>query len=351
MAVPIPDFARTPAAASHSVTPSLRHAVTSPKTVIEPCRDRAELQRYIDAYWRKGHILARDEAMFRFTYMTPWVDRAVFPQGISVLCIYEATEGGKAGARMLGFLGAIVTNSPRPRSYWLALWHVLPELKGGGVGGKLLQRMQDIALVPDADGQTGWIGTFGAGPEALPVYLKRGYCCRAARRWVFDPAKATGELVASPAPLHSAESLADRAWLDHRFVHHPVFRYTLAGDAGRPGACSVFRTETNAWGVVSHCVRLAENGRWINDVFEEYQRGRAEAARIGKPHVMDAWSFDCPGAAPGSSGEGTGWSLAPDDLPSVFHPPEVRGNIIYAVGRPFLPTSIHKGDCDQDRPN
>lgn len=42
---------------------------------------------------------------------------------------------------------------------------------------------------------------------------------------------------------------------------------------------------------------------------------------------------------------------AREDLPSVFHPPEARGNRIYAVGLPFLPDRVHKGDCDQDRPN
>jgi hypothetical protein len=318
---------------------------TSIKPVIEPCRDAAQLREYIDTYWRKGHILDRDEAMFRFTYMTPWVDRTVFPSGISVLGIYES---GAAGARMLGFLGAIAAPYPRPRSYWLALWHVLPELKGGGTGGKLLQRMQEIALAPDASGHTGWIGTFGAGPEALPVYLKRGYCCRAARRWVFDPAKAIALIDTTAPALNASEALADRAWIEHRFVRHPIYSYTVTGPQGRE---SVFRTETNPWGVVTHCVRLGEGGSWRDAVREQYAAGAALAARTGKPYLMDAWSFDCPGAASGSGGEGTGWTLAPDDLPSVFHPPEARGNVIYAVGRPFLPTNIHKGDCDQDRPN
>ncbi|MEK6702222.1 MAG: hypothetical protein AABZ53_08160, partial [Planctomycetota bacterium] len=55
---------------------------------IEPCRDAAQLREYIDTHWRKGHILARDQRMFEFQYQTPWVDRSVFPQGISVLGAY-----------------------------------------------------------------------------------------------------------------------------------------------------------------------------------------------------------------------------------------------------------------------
>ena len=66
------------------------------------------------------------------------------------------------------------------------------------------------------------------------------------------------------------------------------------------------------------------------------------ARTAGVPFLLDAWAFDSPGA---------GWSIAPEELPSVFHPPEARGNLIYAVGWPFIPYDIGKGDSDQDRPN
>lgn len=306
--------------------------------VIEPCRDAAQLRTYINQFWRRDHVLARDERMFRFTYMTRWVDRAVFPQGISVLGIYESAQ---PGSRMLGFLGAIVAPYPRPRSYWLALWHVLPELKGGGMGGKLLSRMQEIALRPTREvSSEGWIGTFGAGPEALPVYLKRGYCVRAARRWVFDPAKVSGAAVLK----HEAgPGTPGEDWLRYRFDEHPLFRYER-----RPGG--IYRTEENAWGVVTHCCRLGTVPD-VRELSELHAAGSRRAAQLGKPFLMDAWSFDAPGASSDGSAAGTGWTLASDDLPSVFHPPEARGNTIYAVGRPCIPNMIHKGDCDQDRPN
>lgn len=287
---------------------------------IEPCKDDGQLREYIDTFWRKGHILAHDEKMFAFTYRTRWVDRGVFPRGTSVLGVYD--DGG----RMLGFLGAITAPYPRPTSYWLALWHVLPELKGTGMGGELLARMQDLALRAD-----GWIGTFGAGPSALPVYLKRGFAVRAGRRWVYAPGDRP--LKEMPEMRHSAERLPGSEWLSHRYEHHPVYAYDR-----RPGG--VFRTETNEWGIVTHCVRLDE--AWYRDVNDVYEAGAAVAKKTGRSYLMDAWAFECPGP---------GWTLAADDLPSVFHPPEARGNIIYAVGKPFVPTQIHKGDCDQDRPN
>lgn len=227
---------------------------------------------------------------------------------------------------MTGFLGAIVAPYPRPQSYWLALWHVLPETKGTGLGGRLLAQMQEIA-----EDCGGWIGTFGAGPEALPVYLKRGYAVRAGRRWIYDGDDHDGRYFTGT--MHSDELLPPREWIDYRYHQHPTFEYDTRGEC-------VFRTERNEWGVVTHAVRL---GRDCNQhVPALYKAHAAEPADCGTSYLMDAWSFDCPGP---------GWSLAPEDLPSVFHPPAARGNITYAVGRPFLPGSIHKGDCDQDRPN
>jgi hypothetical protein len=298
---------------------------------IHPCRDADELRAYIDRHWRKDHVLARDERMFRFQYMTPWVDRATFPDGISVLCAHLDGE-------LVGFLGSIVTPYPRPQSYWLALWHVLPSMKGGGQGGKLLQAMQDVAIGPTGR-KGGWIGTFGAGPDALPVYLKRGFQARAVRRWVFQPERAGAGDAAAYAPfaLHGAEAPANDEWLDFRFRRHPIFEYEWR-ESG------IYRTDSNEWGVVTHCLRLHPDAahRLESDVAEVYERDRALAAREGRNYLMDAWSFDAPGAA---------WTLAPDDLPSVFHPPAARGNVIYAVGKSFLPTYVQKGDCDQDRPN
>lgn len=294
---------------------------------IRPCDDAEQLRAYIDAHWRRGHVLATDDAMFRFTYMTPWVDRRLFPTGISVLGLYD-------GRRMTGFIGSIAAPYPRRQSYWLALWHVLPETKGTGLGGKLLAQMQAIA-----EGADGWIGTFGAGPEALPVYLKRGYCVRAGRRWVYSPEDRPMLQEGRPSPsagapaLHSAELPPGDDWIDYRFRRHPVYTY----DIRRNG---IFRTEENAWGVVTHVCRMKSS--WHDDVQDVYDAERDRARGLGRPYLMDAWAFDCPGS---------GWRLASDELPSVFHPPEARGNVIYAVGRPFLMTQVHKGDCDQDRPN
>jgi hypothetical protein len=290
---------------------------------IQPLRERDELHAYIEQYWASGHILARSPAMAEFTYATPWVDQATFPSGYSVLGAYTGD------GRLIGFLGAIVAPYPRPQSYWLALWHVLPELKGTGMGGRLLKQVQDIAL---AEG--GWIGTFGAGPDALPVYLNRGYTARGARRWIYSPEQ-EGQTKQTLQPSESPSELAPpESWFDYRFARHPVFDYEQYSGG-------IFRTEENEWGRVTHAVWLDKSGGG-ELVHAIYEREDEIARRNGQDYILDAWSFEPPGTA---------WRLAPPEIPSVFHPPEPRGNMIFAVGLPFLPGNVQKGDCDQDRPN
>jgi GNAT superfamily N-acetyltransferase len=289
--------------------------------VIEPLRDADSLREYIGAYWAPGHILAREPAMTDFTYATPWVDRSAFPAGYSVLGAYD-------GDRLVGFIGSISAPYPRPSSLWLALWHVLPELKGSGVGGQLLRRMQDIALASD-----GWIGTFGASADALPVYLSRGYAARGVRRWIFNPSaddRGNDILKANPT---AREIPPPQEWFDYRYGQHPSLAYerTVSG---------VFRTETNEWGRVTHAVWLPpDDGALAAQV---HRRESEVAQRDQQDYLLDAWSFGRPGPH---------WELADPEVPEVFHPPQARGNRIYAVGLPFLPDRIQKGDCDRDRPN
>ncbi len=313
--------------------PPAARNTTAARPTIEPCRNDAELRAYIDAHWRRNHVLARDGRMFDFQYRTPWVDRQVFPRGTSVLCAYDDEGAAGEAGRLVGFLGAIVAPYPRPRSFWLALWHVLPDLKGCGLGGRLLGSMQTLA--ENACGGGGWIGTFGAGPEAVPVYLKRGYAVRAVRRWVFEPGSSDAGPPEAAWAAPCGGYAPDSDWLAYRYDGHPIYRYERR-DAG------VFRTETNTWGVVTHCLRISAGRQGAEEAAAVWARDRARAEQLGMPHLMDAWSFETPGP---------GWTLAREDLPSVFHPPEARGNLIYASGRPVLPSMVTKGDCDQDRPN
>lgn len=286
---------------------------------IEPCRDDRVLARYIDEHWRRGHVLARDPQMFEFQYRTPWVGRAEFPGGTSVMCAY------RPDGAVVGFLGAIAAPYPRPRSYWLALWHVLPETKGAGVGGRLLDAMQAAAM-----GAEGWFGGHGANQEAVPIYRKRGFEVRAVHRWLYDPASPP-EPVTSVS-LRPGELRPDEEWEAYRFDRHPVFTYERFGS-------TVLRCESNTWGRVSHVLRLGPD--WPDVVAEVHRREKAHPDAVAGNHLLDAWSIQPPGGR---------FLAAPEPIPSVFHPPEARGSVQYAFGHPFGPSVVEKGDGDLDRP-
>jgi GNAT superfamily N-acetyltransferase len=274
---------------------------------------------YIDEHWRPGHVLARDPRMFAFQYRTPWVDRDDFPTGTSVMCAY------RLDGTLVGFLGAIAAPYPSPRSCWLALWHVLPETKGLGVGGRLLDEMHAVATRAG-----GWIGGHGANQEALPIYQKRGYELREVRRWVHDPAAP----LAPPAStiLRPGELRPDEAWERYRFDDHPVFAYERHGS-------TVVRCESNSWGRVTHVLRLGSD--WPDVVAEVDRRERRIGSRTGVRYLLDAWTVEPPGDR---------FVPADAELPSVFHPPEARGAVQHAIGYPYCPTVVEKGDGDLDRP-
>lgn len=104
--------------------------------VIARCRDHEvhDLQRFIDEYWRQGHILARDEALLRWQYDPRRAPNGDWP-GPTVLL-------AKSGQQIVGMLGLILTEinvrgSTLP-GVWLAVWLSAPEARKHGVGLKLL---------------------------------------------------------------------------------------------------------------------------------------------------------------------------------------------------------------------
>lgn len=289
-------------------------------TVIVPCEDPEELRAYIAEKWLADHVLVRDEAMFDFQYRTPWVDHRDFPEGISVLCARDAA------GNLVGFSGAIATPYPRPCSYWRALWHVRDDHRGQGLGGALLEQMRAIA-----EPRNGWLGTFGAGPMARPVYRHHGFGTRSVYRWLYEPTIPPSNALKQPRVNHEVDPPEE--WFVYRYERHPRFVYSRVKGVW-------FRVDENDWGLVGHVVYIDET--WPLVVGDLHRNLTERSKNEGRPALVEVWSPEWPG---------TGWRIAPHDVPSVFHPPERRGSVRYAAGWPFLPRRIGLGDADQDRPN
>src|SRR3972149_10269327 len=101
--------------------------------VIRPASDLASVQRMVAAHWTPNHPVGRpDDPMARFYLMTPWVDRTVFPAGISVLMAMRGTE-------CLGLSCVQVT----PTDAWHVIWTMTRAARGLGVGRQLLMAIRE----------------------------------------------------------------------------------------------------------------------------------------------------------------------------------------------------------------
>lgn len=258
---------------------------------ISRCRDDevADLRRFIGEHWRRGHILARDEALLRWQYDPRRSrDEKNWP-GPTILL---AKEDG----RIVGMLGLILSEmNVRGQALpgaWLAVWLSLPEVRKHGVGLKLL----DAAWKPPGCEAVFVIGIneqvkriyAGLGYEILddvPRYVAVGDPRRAAALMLSIDANADAgsveahcdEIIVSENQTHEGnrqvEAVAhpglfdadwDAAWaqrfapaligtnrdstyLNWRYVNHPSFDYEcrVARDArsGELHGLAVFRVE------------------------------------------------------------------------------------------------------------
>ena len=129
----------------------------------------AELQSFIDRYWRPGHILARDAALLK------WQHRCVArPDDLSVLVVWDQ----ESIAGILGIIECPWNHFGRKgRAAWLTNWVVRPEPEYRSLGLGLLNR----ALSGGYD----FLGTLGANAPALRMYeLLKFHVVPRVHRWV-----------------------------------------------------------------------------------------------------------------------------------------------------------------------
>jgi len=200
-------------------------------TISRCCGDEvSELRRFIDEYWRRGHILARDEALLRWQYAQRRGRHADRP-GPTVLL---AKEDG----RIVGMLGLILSEmNVRGKALpgaWLAVWLTLPEVRKHGVGLKLLDAAWNLAGCEA-------VFVIGINEHVKRIYAGLGY-----------------------------EILDD------------VPRYVAAGDSKRAAALMLaIDANADAGGVEAHCRQIA-----IHQV--EIDEGGAEVEAVAHPGLFDA---------------------------------------------------------------
>lgn len=344
----------------------------------------AELQAFIDAEWKPGHILATDEALLRWQH----------PRDEAELSVVGATANG----RPVGILGVIpvrVSVHGRPvDGAWLTTWVVTPEWRPHQLGLRLLEFVTD---------RYDFVGTIGGNDTTLRILgALRFHVTRSVPRWVLplseeacarvvgadaaalasggpSGADRTGEGSIRSWSLAEAEAW-DAAWsgrlastlvgtwrdaeyVGHRYVEHPGFDYRIrvARDAGGLATGLVVSRIEPVRDVDVAVVRVVEA---LGDA-EAVERLAGDLARDARGEGAAFADFYCTSLALARGLERAGFvreESLPATFPSRFQPLEPASRPLTAAFRlsswsgesdPFAADDVYftRSDCDQDRPN
>jgi hypothetical protein len=302
--------------------------------------DEAPLvQELVDRGWKRGHVLARDEALLRWQYRFPGDD-----DRLSVLL-------ARVDGRPVGFLGIVQAPFCRRgellRGGWLATWTVAEAARATQAG---------LALLMEALREFDVVGCLGFNEQAEAIYRRLGFEVR-----VPLPRFAALEPRGAPAAAADWDEAAwDRRWeelgrsfvgtardtafLRWRYVEHPRYRYVLrcAGDA-----------------LVVHRVQDVEGRRVVRFV-EALGDADAAAALIGLAlhEVEGAWlaDFTCVNEAHAEPFVRAGFvpetslpELPPDRFEPLGRSTRGLGAAFYGVGADEVYAT--RADGDQDRPS
>jgi hypothetical protein len=349
-----------------------------------PLDRMAELQAFIGAHWRAGHILSRDAELLR------WQHRA----GSNELAVLVAMRD-EAIIGMLGLIPiAFNLRGRKLRGNWLALWATA---KGGppALGMELLgaaMREGEFTGVLGANkaAMTVYRGLKWATIDAVPRFVRIA-SSDALERLLGAEAKGTGQIVwaagiearASSSVVEGAHLLEswDQAWqgefapllvstwkdadyLRWRYLDHPRFRYEVlfGRDAsGRIAGCAVYRI-----------VRIPERSSSVMRVVEFLGHGAVADELAGHlAYLADAQGvafgdFYCTSAALAAPLIRQGFvaeSRLPAAVPNLLQPVDFSRTKLTAafhVQSSVVPDSwgllsdelyFTRSDGDQDRPN
>lgn len=326
-----------------------------------------ELKRFVGEQWRADHVLQRDEALLRWQHKSPNTGQ------LSVL-VAEQDE------RLVAMLGVIrftaCIRGDEGRGGWFTNWIVAPDARGQGLGGRLARHLLEHEL--------DFAGALDANEATQHVLAKADWELRPRMpRWILPVQDdAYTDLVGSPPPRrrgHVRTSNAERwsasdhdrwdavfrdrispgfvgcsrdaAYIDWRFVRHPLFRYEiLVADAG----LAVYRVERvrDSPHSVLRVVDLLGDERTLVALSDALARAADEAA------VAFA-DFFCTTELAGAPLEQAGFvreGALPSPPPRLFQPLEQIGRPLASLFWPPQARAanglyVSKSDSDLDRPN
>lgn len=303
------------------------------------------VQELVDRHWKRGHVLARDEALLRWQYRVPGDDRR-----LSVLV-------ARADGRPVGFLGVIRAPFCRRgevlRGGWLATWTVAEEARGTQAGlGLLLEALREFDVV----------GCLGFNEHAEAIYRRLEFdvrtplprfvlleptgAARPALEWSDEAAERWDRTWRAAIAPRFVGTARDQTFLRWRYLEHPTYRYVVRFSddaravvvhrAQRVGDRTVVRfvealgDADAAAGLVALALHEAE-GAWL-----------ADFTCVNKAHAE-------PFVRAGFVAESSLPELPPDRFQPLGRSPRGLGAAFHGVGADEVYAT--RADGDQDRPS
>jgi hypothetical protein len=337
--------------------------------------DENQLQEFIGAHWKKGHILSLDRQLLAWQHAPPDDSTKLN----FVLAIDQPTGGIQA---LLGYIPLRQFDPALPeRDIFLAMWKVRGDVKAPGLGVSLLHWLQKNTA---AD----LVCAIGLSQMVVPIYRALGYevgqldhhvllnpaienfrIARGATPTLFPaPSKPAGKLVTLPAGTlpegilerdvdhWCQQTLPRKSWhyLLGRYTTHPVYEYyfSFAGDRPRARCLLVWRKIAIEGSACLRIVDLLGDATALADCAGDLQ----QLLRSHHAEYIDIDHWGVPADSLLQAGFIDRRQHETLIVPAHFEPFEARNIDIGFCYKAFhasrtAPIRLLRGDSDQDRPN
>ena len=311
--------------------------------------DVADVVRFLDEEWKRGHVLVTSRALLDWQYRNA-------DGGYSFLVARQSGE-------VVGLLGYIATRRYDPslagaNVLWLTTWKVKTEASVAALGLSLLQRVRTaephVAL-----------GALGLNPATCAIYSTLGFRVGELEHYAVNRSGA-GATTSSSISAVDATTRADfdaltissgaavaprktARYFHDRYVAHPFYAYRVVCLRGGEIPVGLLATRVaehegrRALRIVDFLGEpavLGQCGGVIQSMLRDHDAVHADVYNIG----IDAAVFEHAGFR----------RIDPDGaeiVPDHFEPFEARNVRLFFAVHGATDVMLFKGDADQDRPN
>ena len=315
-----------------------------------------EIMQFIDEYWRKDHILAKDRSFFEYEMLSG--DKVNF-------VIAKDRETDKIHG-IHGFLKA--SDDERP-DMWGCIWKVIPGSMGM-LGLEIVKRIEELA------GCDNFL-TMGANPETIPLLkIARGfedvgrmshfYCLSERNEYRiavvdhFEKIKENRNNDYKIIEIDNIEMLdnynfdneynvlphKDKWYYRHRFFEHPIYEYQIYGIEKENKIDAIFVTRKQEYNGACALRIVDYNGN--PECFEGLNSFLIE--KLNEYEYIDFYCYGFDNEVIVKAGMIERKEDDSNIIPNYFAPYTAR-NIEIWTGTPKGKAIFFKADGDQDRPS